>query len=97
MGFLDKAKDFAGQNPDKAQQGLDAAENAINERTGGQHADMVGKAGDAAGKHLGLPPEADGAPAGGPAPEPVADPAPAEQMPADDVPGAEPTPDTPPV
>lgn len=50
MGFLDKAKEFAGKNPDKVDSAVEKAGDMFDEKTGGQHAqhtDMVQeKAGD---------------------------------------------------
>lgn len=46
MGFIDKAKEFAGKNPDKVDQGVDKAGDFINQKTGGGHEDQVGKAGE---------------------------------------------------
>ncbi|NHN55489.1 antitoxin [Calidifontibacter sp. DB0510] len=40
-GLGDKAKDFAGQNPDKVDQGVEQAGNFVDEKTGGQYADKV--------------------------------------------------------
>lgn len=45
--FVDKAKDLAGQHPDKVDQGIDKAGDAVDQRTGGQHAGQVDKAQDA--------------------------------------------------
>ncbi len=44
----DKAKDFAGKNPDKVDQGIDKAGDAVDAKTGGQHADKVDMAQDKA-------------------------------------------------
>lgn len=81
MSFMDKAKDLAGQHPDQARQGIDAAEDAVNQRTGGQHADAVGRAGDVAEKGLGVNehPAAQDAPTDR---EPAADQMPPGQPPA---------------
>lgn len=54
MGFMDKAKDMAGQHPDQARQGIDKVEDAVDAKTGGQHAEHVDKAGDLAEKQLGI-------------------------------------------
>lgn len=53
--FVDKAKDLAGQHPDKVDQGIDKAGDAVDQRTGGQHAAQVDKAQDAARDRLGAP------------------------------------------
>ena len=45
--MVDKAKDLAGQHPDKVDQGIDKAGDAVDQRTGGQHAEQVDKAQDA--------------------------------------------------
>lgn len=53
MGIFDKAKQFADDNPDKVNQGIDKAGDAIDQRTGGKHAEHVDKAQDAARKRFG--------------------------------------------
>ena len=53
MGIFDKAKQFADDNPDKVNQGIDKGGDAIDERTGGKHAEHVDKAQDAARKRFG--------------------------------------------
>ena len=53
MGIFDKAKQFADDNPDKVNQGIDKAGDVVDERTGGKHSEQVDKAQDAARKHLG--------------------------------------------
>ncbi len=45
--FVEKAKDLAGQHPDQVDQGIDKAGDAVDQRTGGQHAAQVDKAQDA--------------------------------------------------
>ena len=52
-GLGDKAKQFANDNPDKVDQGIDKAGDAVDERTGGQHAEQVDKAQDALRDKLG--------------------------------------------
>ncbi|MDO5696488.1 MAG: antitoxin [Dermatophilus congolensis] len=56
-GLGDKAKSFADQNADKVEQvsdqGLQSAADAANERTGGQHADKVTQAQQAADERIG--------------------------------------------
>lgn len=66
MGIFDKAKDLAGDHPDQVDQGIDKAGDAVDERTGGQHAEHVDKAQDAARDRLGgggAAPEGDQPPA----------------------------------
>lgn len=53
MGILDKAKQFADDNPDKVNEGIEKVGDAIDDKTGGKHADKVDKAQDAAREHLG--------------------------------------------
>ncbi|SEP74085.1 antitoxin [Microlunatus flavus] len=45
--FVDKAKDLAGQHPDQVDQGIEKAGDAVDQRTGAQHAEQVDKAQDA--------------------------------------------------
>ena len=45
--MVNKAKDLAADHPDQVQQGIDKAGDAVDQRTGGQHADKVDKAQDA--------------------------------------------------
>lgn len=52
MGIFDKAKQFADDNPDKVNQGIDKGGDAIDQRTGGKHAEHVDKAQDAARKRF---------------------------------------------
>lgn len=52
--FLNKAKDFAGENPDKVQQGIDKGQDMVNEKTGNKHSEHVEKGGGAVEKGLGL-------------------------------------------
>ncbi len=56
--IVNKAKDLAGQHPDKVEQGVDKAGDAVDQRTGGQHADQVDKAQEAVKGHLGERPPA---------------------------------------
>jgi len=58
--WIQKAKDFVKGHPDQAQQGLDKAEEMINERTGGKYADRVDQGSDRLKETLGVP--ADGEP-----------------------------------
>lgn len=53
MGIFDKAKDFASQNPDKADGIVDKAGDQVDQRTGGQHAGHVDKAQDFVKGHYG--------------------------------------------
>jgi hypothetical protein len=73
--WIQKAKDFVKGHPDQAQQGLDKAEELINERTGGKYADKLDQGSDKVKETLGLPPDADGTLPPG-TPEPPATPAP---------------------
>ncbi|MFC7375945.1 antitoxin [Brachybacterium sp. GCM10030267] len=57
MGFddaLNKAKDFAGENSEQAEQGIDAAAEQIKERTPDQFDEQVDSGADAARDQLGL-------------------------------------------
>jgi len=83
--WIQKVKDFIKGHPDQAEQGLDKAEQVIDEKTGGQYAEQVDQATDAVKEQVGLPPDG---PATTPpaAPEPGAPPAPAA------APGPAPTP-----
>ena len=57
--WIQKAKDFVKGNPEQAGQGLDKAEEFINERTGGKYADKLDQGTDKVREGLGLPPEAE--------------------------------------
>ena len=50
--IVNKAKDLAADHPDKVEQGIDKAGDAVDQRTGGQHAEQVDKAQDAARDRL---------------------------------------------
>ena len=52
MGFLDKAKEFAGKNPDKVKSGIDKAGDMFDEKTGGKHAQHTDKVQDKANDFL---------------------------------------------
>ena len=56
MGIFDSAKDkatdFANENPDKLDQGVEKAGDFVDEKTGGQHADQVDKGQDFANQKL---------------------------------------------
>jgi hypothetical protein len=57
MGFddaLNKAKDYAGENPDKVEQGLDGASEQIKDRAPDSVDGHVDTGADAARGHLGL-------------------------------------------
>lgn len=57
MGFddaLNKAKDFADDNPDKVEQGLDGATDQVKDRTPDNADGHVDKGADAARDRLGL-------------------------------------------
>lgn len=57
MGFddaLNKAKDFAKDNPDKVDKGLDSASDQAKSRVGDEHHDKIDGAGDTARDRLGL-------------------------------------------
>lgn len=61
MGFMDQlksmfggAKKAASAHPDQVRQGMDKAEQAVNQQTGGKYGDQITKAGDAAEKALGV-------------------------------------------
>ena len=79
--WIQKAKDFVKGHPEQAQQGLDKAEELINERTGGKYADQVDQGTDSLKEGLGLPPDAEGTQPPG-APEPPSPPAPSPPAPA---------------
>lgn len=44
MGIMDKLKNMMGGHPDKAQQGVERAGDAIDQKTGGKHAGQVDQA-----------------------------------------------------
>ncbi|MDO4611111.1 antitoxin [Corynebacterium sp.] len=53
MGIIDKAKQFASDNPDKVEQGIERAGDEFDKRTGDKYADTVDKVQDAAKDKLG--------------------------------------------
>lgn len=53
MGFLDKAKEFAGKNPDKVDSAVGKAGDMFDEKTGGKHAEHTDKAQEKIGDYLG--------------------------------------------
>ena len=56
MGIFDSAKDkaseFAQDNPDKLDQGVEKAGDFADDKTGGQHADQIDKGQDFANEEL---------------------------------------------
>ncbi len=50
--IVNKAKDLAADHPDQVDQGIDKVGDAVDERTGGQHASQVDKAQDAVRERL---------------------------------------------
>ncbi|WP_138841812.1 antitoxin [Rhodococcus pyridinivorans] len=93
MGFMDsvkglvnKGKDYASKNPDKADQFIEKVGDQVDGRTGGKYTQHVDKAQDAARQHLGTTdnpaPGAQPGPGGEPGPEggpgPEAQPGPRE-------------------
>ena len=56
MGIFDSAKDkateFASENPDKLDQGVEQAGDFVDSKTGGEHAEHVDKAQDFANEKL---------------------------------------------
>ncbi len=53
MGIFDKAKDAAKGHEAQVDQGIEKAGDAVDQRTGGKHADKVDKAQTAADQRLG--------------------------------------------
>ncbi|MFI5075330.1 MAG: antitoxin, partial [Actinomycetales bacterium] len=53
--FFDKVKDFITGHPEQADQGLDKAEQVLDERTGGQYTEQIDKGDDVVRERLGLP------------------------------------------
>ncbi|MER7073796.1 antitoxin [Terrabacter sp. NPDC000476] len=73
--WIQKAKDFVTGHPDQAQQGIDKAEELINERTGGKYADKIDQGTDKLKETLGLPPDDTAGPSEiPPATEPASEP-----------------------
>lgn len=100
--FFDKVKDFIQGHPEQADQGLDKAEEVLDERTGGQYSEQIAKGDDMVRERLGVPedqatvPVPDPTPGPTPTPEPIPTPDPSPEptpMPGDPpaVPG-DPTP-----
>jgi hypothetical protein len=52
-GFADKARELAEQHPEQVDQGIDKAGDAVDQRTGGQHAEQIDKAQDAVQDRIG--------------------------------------------
>lgn len=48
MGIFDKAKDLAGDNADKIEEGIDKAAEVADEKTGGEHSEHIEKGADIA-------------------------------------------------
>ncbi|KUG53755.1 hypothetical protein AVL62_03045 [Serinicoccus chungangensis] len=44
MGFMDKAKDLAGQHDEKVDQGVEKGGDLVDDKTGGQYSEQVDKA-----------------------------------------------------
>ncbi|WP_203568052.1 antitoxin [Aestuariimicrobium ganziense] len=91
--YIDKAKDYAQDNPDKTRSVIDKIEDAVDARTGGKHSGMVDKAGDWIEGRLGLPNNADEQPSQPTEPAPT-EPAPSEPAPTEPAP-TEPAPTEP--
>ncbi len=53
-GLFDKVKDFLKGHPEQAGQGLDRAEQLIDERTGGKYSEQVARGGDMVRQQLGV-------------------------------------------
>ena len=53
--YVDKAKDHAQQNPDRARSVIDKIEDFVDEKTGGKYSAQVDRAGDFIEGQLGLP------------------------------------------
>ena len=77
---LDKAKEYAKDNPDQARSAIDKIEDAVDARTGGKFSELVDKAGDFVEGRLGVPRETSAEPADAPAETPGDTPA---ETPAD--------------
>ena len=52
MSMFDKAKEFAGKNPDKVKSAVDKAGDMFDEKTGGKHAQHTDKVQEKAGDYL---------------------------------------------
>jgi antitoxin protein of toxin-antitoxin system len=51
--LIEKAKELAGKHPDQVNKGVDKAEQAADQKTGGQHSSQIHEAGDRAEGYLG--------------------------------------------
>ena len=52
MGFLDKAKDLAGEHSEQVKQGIDKAEEAVDKATKGKYSSQIDSAGDKAADYV---------------------------------------------
>lgn len=52
--LIGKAKDLASQHPDQVHNGLEKAEDLIDEKLGGEHSEQVEKASDVVENFLGI-------------------------------------------
>ncbi len=59
MGFLDKAKELAGQHADKVEGAIDKAADMVDDKTGGKYADQIDKGAEAARGFVGEDGQAD--------------------------------------
>ncbi|QIM21521.1 antitoxin [Phycicoccus sp. HDW14] len=66
IAAVTKVKDYARDNPQKADEAIGRVEGFVRSKAGPQHADKVGKGGQALRKGLGLPPTGSGGVVGGP-------------------------------
>ncbi|MGG5257907.1 antitoxin [Phycicoccus avicenniae] len=57
IAAVTKVKDYARNNPQKADEAIGKVEGFVRSKAGPQHADKVGKGSDAVRKGLGLPPQ----------------------------------------
>ena len=53
--LFDKVKDFVTGHPEQADQGLDKAEEVLDERTGGQHSEQIAQGEGMVRERLGMP------------------------------------------
>ncbi len=53
MGFMDKAKDLAGDHPDKVDSGIEKGSDYADDKTGGKHTDTIDKGEDQVRDRLG--------------------------------------------
>ena len=101
--FFDRVKDFIQGHPEQADQGLDKAEEILDERTGGQYAEQIAKGDDVVREQLGIPEDQATVPTPEPVPDPMPTPGDPPVVPGDPTPPApssppetvpEPAPDT---